>query len=345
MIMFYDFLGLFMYMLGLSVDRFMMFAVETHQKKMYIDGITELAGSQNRSLLKELVGFKKAGGRVCFMDGIAPDDEADLSDLLDKKTRADYFRKEAGDQTLANLQLTMTPHHDVEKVRTHFKAKLLEWGHYFDEDEDITELTNSQSITMKQGYKRIVKKEDYLILAAGLAASVIRGRDDDDANSVETVAMPASQIVDDVTYNDVNLDLLDEIRKRFENNFVTGERIITVISPTFKQRLLKAHRKELTSRDFVDSTEYFKNGTLPDVAGLHLVVHPLITSLAPAGTIDSHLSFTEGGLFWGEWKALISDIERDPSHKMDYVAYTREKGNAYRHDDRRVVYGDIIAAG
>jgi len=320
-----------------------MCAWDTDQKKMYTDRVKELAGSQSRSLLKELIGFQKAGGRTCFLDGVAPGDEADLGLLSAKNTSREYFDRDAVDQTHANYMLTRTPHHDIEKVRTHFVAKIIEWGHYFDEDEDVLIMTSPVVKAMPQGMKRIFKKEDYLILTAGMAATVNRGRDDDDDVSLEAVAMPASQIMDDIGYDTVNLNWVDELAERFENKFV-DEPIICVISPSVKTALLKSDRKVIQSLDFVTAKDYFATGKLPNISGISFLVHPMIKSLAPAGSIDTYLAFTREGLTWGEWKARKTDIGIDYSGRAEMVAYTREKANCVRDDDSRVVIGDLVAA-
>lgn len=328
---------------------FTMFLWDTHQKKMYTDRVKELGGSQSRSLLKELVGFQKAGGRTCFLDGVAPGDEADVGLLSAKNTSREYFAKESVDQTHDAYMNTRTPHHEIEKQRTHFVAKIVEWGHYFDEDEDVVEMTSPTAKTMPQGIKRMEKQIDVLILQAGLAASVTRGRDDDDDVSLETVAMPTDQIMDDMTYTDLAaegaaLTWIDQLAEKFANNFV-DEPVFCVISPTAKTAILESARKVIQSSDFVTAQGYLEKGLLPDINGIHFIAHPLIKTVGAAigGGLDSYLAFTSDGLTWGEWKGRKTDIGMDISGRAEMVAYTREKGNCVRDDDSRVVFGDIIA--
>lgn len=345
-----DPIGSFFYMLfSMLFDCMCVCLWDTHQKKMYTDRIKELAGSQKRSLLKELVGFQKAGGRTCFLDGVSPGDEADVGLLSDKNTSREYFARDAVDQTHANYMKTRTPHHEIEKQRTHFVAKIIEWGHYFDEDEDVVEMTSPVAKTMPQGMKRIFKKTDILILQAGLAASVTRGRDDDDDVSLETVAMPADQIMDDTTYAAIAADgaaltWIDQLAERFANKFV-DEPIYCIISPTMKTAMLESARKVIQSSDFVTAKGYLEKGELPDINGIHFIAHPLIKTVAASmgAQIDSYLAFTEDGLTWGEWKARKTDISMDISGRAEMVAYTREKGNCVRDDDSRVVFGDLTA--
>ncbi len=343
----WDFIGMMAQMLCPLFDCMFVCAWDTHQKKMYTDRIKELAGSQGRSLLKELVGFQKAGGRTCFLDGVAPGDEADVGLLSAKNTSREYFGREAVDQTHANYMKTRTPHHEIEKVRTHFVAKIIEWGHYFDEDEDVLEMTSPTAKAMPQGMKRIFKQEDLLILNAGLAASVNRGRDDDDDVSLETVAMPADQIMSDTTYaalaaDGAALKWIDQLAERFANKFV-DEPVYCIISPTLKTAMLESARKVIQSADFVTARGYLEKGELPDINGIHFIAHPLIKSMAAGDAVDSYLAFTREGLTWGEWKSRKTDIGKDISGRAEMVAYTREKANCVRDDDSRVVFGDITA--
>ena len=60
-------------------------------KVAYSDTIKELAGFQNRSLLKEFVEKDAKRGESALFDTIAPADEAEFNDMVnDTKYRADF---------------------------------------------------------------------------------------------------------------------------------------------------------------------------------------------------------------------------------------------------------------
>jgi hypothetical protein len=307
---------------------------DTHYKQMFKDAVLQLAGSQSRSLLKELVGFEQCKGEVAYLDAIEPDDEADVIALTDKPTRSAYEREVAPDYE--DWYALQTPHMDVTKARTLITPLLIEWGHHFDEDEDILEITDPTSRVLRQGFRRIWRRQDQIVLAALGAATVLRGKTNCDGD-VEAVAFPDGQRIT-VADGVLDKDVCSEVKSKFEDQYVDDEQIFGVISPTTKHRLIVASGGTLHSSDFVTKAGYFEQGLLPDVYGVHLIVHPLMPDTA-AGF------WTRDGLTWGQFKPLKDDMATSPEQRFHGVAYVREKANAVRVDDHRVVLVELCDTG
>lgn len=307
---------------------------DTHYKQMFTEACKQLAGSQSRSLLRELVGYERLKGEVAYLDAIEPDDEADVMALTDKPTRAAYELEVAPD--LADWTALMTPHMAANKVRTLITPLLIEWGHHFDEDEDILEFVDPTSREIQQGFRRMWRRTDQIILAAIGAATVQRGKTNC-AGDVSAVAFPDAQRIT-VADGVFDKDVCSEVKSKFEDQYVDDEQIFGVISPTTKHNLIVASGGTLHSGDFVSKQGFFEKGLLPEVYGVHLVVHPLVPDCAAA-------FWTRNGVTWGQFKERKEDLAVSPDQRFHTVAYVREKANAVRVDDSRVVLVNLCPTG
>jgi len=305
-------------------------------KVMYSDAVQDLAGFQSKSLLKSLVMQESKQGEIVYLDGISPSDQSTRTAMSALKSRKTY--EEIGSPDLADWVAIQTPHMEVNKQRTVCLPYENLWSHWFRKEDEIAELSNPQGRTLRQGSKEIVRNQDYEILNAGFAASVQRGQD---KSAVSAVDLPAGQYVN-VTDGVFDKDVCSEIKKRYEENWVEDERIITVISPEAKKSLIDNSGDKIHSSDFVTRQGLFEKGELPDVYGVHCLVHPMISTFAAAmGWTDVFLTFTEYGLTYNQFEPLESPLDQSIAHKNQYIAMMREFIGAARVDDKRVLIGRL----
>lgn len=313
-------------------------AIGTHYRVMFSDGVQELAGSQSRSLLKEFVGHESKSGEAVFLDGIAPDDDAESTNFADMNTRQKYEEITSPDlQAWLDLQ---TPHHEINRQRTLVLPKRLAWGHHFNKKGEIAELSDPKGRTLRQGLKRIFKGEDNVILTALSAASVQRGKDQ---SAVAPVPFPAGQqlTIDLSTGADgsedftaISKDVFARVKELFEQQFAADERIVLVCNPTHKRILIETSGDKIQSRDFVSPAGYFERGELPDIYGVHVIPHPLCP-------LTSMQAWTEWGVTYNQFDPLESNLGQSAEQRFHYVAYVEEFANAARVDDNRVVQIDV----
>jgi len=308
----------------------------THHKVMYADAVKDLAGFQQQSLLKALVSHEAKKGEVVFLDAVSPDDEADITAMSSLKSRKTY--EAIGSPTLADWVAIQTPHMEINRQRTLCYPYESIWSHWFRKEDEIAELANPQGKTLRQGNKRIVRRQDQLILNAGFAATVSRGKDTSGAADVD---FPVGQMIN-VTDGIFDKEVCSEIRRVFEENYAGDERIVCVISPTAKKELIDNSGDKIHSSDFVTPQGYFENGTLPDVYGVHCMVHPQINEQATTqGWDDVFLAFSMDGIVYNQFEPMESPLDQSIAHKNQYIAMMREFIGSARCDDKRVIQGRL----
>lgn len=313
-------------------------ALATHYKVMYSDAVKDLAGFQRQSLLKALVEHESKKGEVVFLDAVSPEDEATLTAMSSLKSRKTFEALDAGAQTLAEWIAIQTPHMEILRQRTLCYPFENIWSHWFRKEDEIAELADPQGKTLRQGNKRIVRKQDLIILNALFADVVSRGKD---TAGAADVTFPVAQYVN-VSDGVFDKEVCSEIKRIFEENYVGDERIICVISPTAKKELIDNSGDKIHSSDFVTPQGYFERGELPDVYGVHCLVHPQINEQATTqGWEDVFGAFSMEGLVYNQFEAMEAPVDQSIAHKNQYIAMMREFIGAARCDDKRVIQGRL----
>ena len=301
-------------------------ALNTHWKYMYADGVAELAGSQSRSLLKELVRREAKKGEAVAFDAIGPDEEATATALASiTDSRADY---EAGAKALSDLQAMMTPHMDVTKDRTWVTPVRVDTGHTFRNEDEVCQGASSQSDTLKALMKRIFKREDALILAALSGATSVRGR-----TTGSTVSFPNAQKITEAD-GKYDKETIAKIKKLFENNYLNDEPIYCLINPDVKFDLIANDGDKIQSRDFITSVGDFERGTLPDIYGVRHVVVPALAS-------TEFYAFVPSGIVLNQFQALETALNQSIDYRNQWVLYIAEFLGCGRLDDYKVVQGTL----
>lgn len=306
-------------------------ALDSHWKVVYGDIIRELSGFQTKSLLKEFMSRENKRGELALFDTIAPADEAEFNLMsADTNFRADF--ETIGSPVFDDWLALQTPHMDVLQDKVLLSPYENLWAHWFRNIDEIAENANTESIKLKQGMKQIFKKQDTWLLDALSRATEQRGKD---AASASPVAFPASQIIneDDGVFD---LETISSIREKFETNYLGDERIYCTISPALKKSLIDSSNSTITSTDFVDSTSYFKDGTLPDIYGVHMIVHPLVSSFAGSFD-DAAFAWCPQAIIYNQFDALQTQMDDVASQKFNTVLQVREYIGAARVDDLGVV--------
>ena len=311
--------------------------LSAHYKAMYSDSVRELAGSPDRSLLKDFVSKESKKGSAVFIDSIGPDvpdGDAVVTALANIKNRATYEREV--EKTLAKRDAISTPHMEANKQRTLLTPKRNHWGHSFDRIEDLCEVTNPQARTIRQGMKRIWVKQDGVILDALSAATVLRGQDE---SGVSAVTFPAGQVLDDIACYGAtpvyfSLDTCTAIKKLFEDQYYSGK-IVCVVSPKVKKEFIDHSRNQVHSMDFVDGPSYFREGKLPDINGIHFIPHPLCGD-------EEFYAWGPDGVCYNQFDPFEENLGIAPTECFSAIAYMREFIDAKRIDDLLVVQGTIL---
>jgi len=310
-------------------------ALDSHWKVQYGDIIRELAGFQTKSLLKEFMDKESKRGELALFDTIAPSDEAEFNLMSsDTNFRADF--EAIGSPVLADWLALQTPHMDVAQDKVLLSPYENIWAHWFRNIDEIAENANTESIKLKQGMKQIFKKQDTWLLDALSRATEQRGKD---AASASAIAFPAGQQINEAD-GAFDLETITAIREKFEGNYLGDEPIYCVISPAAKKSLIDSSNSTLNSTDFVDSTSYFMEGKLPDVYGVHMIVHPLVTSFAGSYD-DAFFAWCPQAIIYNQFDALDTKMDEVASQKFNTVLQVREYIGACRVDDLGVVQGTL----
>ncbi|MDP0495054.1 MAG: phage capsid protein [Verrucomicrobiota bacterium JB024] len=302
---------------------------------MFSDTVRELAGAQDRSLLKELVGYEKVEGEIAYLPSIddASSDEATVTDAKSTKTRKTYEAIET--PALADWIGIQTPHMAVGKQKTTVTPKVIEWGHSFGKNEKVLDKLTSQDRVMRSGMKKIFKQEDLLIIGGMSAASVARVVGTANGTTTSNVALPASQAFETANVGYLSFADCTTIMKLLEDQYVTDP-VFCLMSPTDKKLFIDNNEK-INDTDFVNSHEYFHSGKLPDVYGIHFVSHPLVTP----GTL--HV-WAKEAIIWADFQGLDPNIGPAPTQRFSAIAHMDELADVKRNDDLKYIKVTIKAS-
>ena len=313
----------------------------THYFQQFSANVRDLAGSPKRAILRELVAHENKTGSVVYLDSAGAGDDLSIQDLkTDKKTRKTYEAEES--KTLAKFNAIFTPHDDITRQRTLANPKLIEWGHSFDEDEDILEIVDPQNKTVRQGMRSIWKQQDQQIINGIKAASVVRVDGDTSEVTPETVNFPGGQAFDTAQDDYMGRKDISRLVQLFEDQYVTDP-IYCLISPTAKRGLIDNDDK-ITDSDFLAHGAAFSEegkfapNKFPDIYGVHFIVHPLVPVL-------KFYAWTKESVVLNMFKGFKSSMDVSPEQRFSYIAYMREKADCKRCDDLQVVHGTITESG
>ena len=309
-------------------------ALDSHWKVAYSETIKELAGFQNRSLLKEFVEKDAKRGESALFDTIAPADEAEFNDMVtDTNYRADF--ETIGSPVLDDWLAIQTPHMNVEQDKVLCAPYENIWAHSFRKKDEIAENANTNSIKLKQGMKKIFKNQDKWILDALSRATEQRGKDI--ANAVP-VAFPVTQQLN-IASGTFDKSVCSAILRIFENNYNDTDPIYCVISPEAKESLINQSGDTIHSSDFVDR-KGLERGELPNIYGVHMIVHPLVKDYAGAYD-DAFFAWTPSAITYNQFDPLSTEMDQMPTQKFNTVLQVCEYIGACRIDDLGVVQGTL----
>jgi hypothetical protein len=322
---------------------------DTHMFEQFTDNVNDLLGEHPaHSILAHMCEEESGAGKGKWINGMsaADSDDATSKALTDKDTLKEYQQLAAESQTWANFQKTLTPFNDVSKMVTWSAPQLVEWGHSFDEDEEWQHLADPKGSVVNVGIRKIFKERDAMFLAGATAATVSRKETDNE--TLHSVALPASQTLDDLTYADVDVDSLPSmICEKFDNVwYAKGSPIYCAISATLARHFRKNSRDQIHSTDFVRSYEHFMQGTIPDIDGVTFVVLPqsMMNSIVGAGAVDSYVAWVPQAIKRVMYSGFKTSTSTQGLLRDTQLVYMREKEDFKRIDDLGVVVGDIVAA-
>lgn len=319
---------------------------DTHHKVQYKDSVVLLAGELKESALYSYMIKDAKKGEAVFIDSIVADDEATstLTGSVDANYRKGY---EQGTANHANFMLTQTPHMEVTRARTMLLPIINEIGHTFRSLDDVLANRTEQSYVLNKLIGRMMKRRERVILDALFAHTVQRGKD---TGSVAGVNFPTAQ---EITVADGILDkeVINEVKTLFEDNYIGSvgedEPIFMVISPSQKQNLIDNSGGTLHNKDFISSSGHFEGGTIPNIYGVNLIVHPEL-SVGRGYEVDGdgNGSWSDGRAVaftpkWGcfnQFKGMDTQIDSDPGERFQYKLYIDEIINAVRVDDKRIAH-------
>lgn len=311
---------------------------EGHWKLQYSDTVADLAGHQTQSFLKELCTMDSKTGEIVLFDVIEPDDEGDFNLMsTDTNHRMDF--EEIATPVLDDFLALQTPHMNVLKDKVLCAPYENVWGHTFRNIDEVAENANKQSDVLRQGMKKIFKNQDSWILDALSRSTEQRGKD---PAAAVPVAFPASQQINEAD-GVFDLETLSAIAEKFDQNYLHGEKICCVISPAAKKSLIDNSGGTIHSSDFVDGYSDFANGELPQIYGISLIVHPLVTDYS--GTYpDAFFAWNPSAIVYNQFEALSTEIDKAPTQKFNVILMIQEYVGACRRDDLAVVQGTLGTA-
>ena len=314
-----------------------MSGLDAHWKVVYGDTVKELAGFQTRSILKELVEREAKVGEVALFDTIAPADEAQFNEMAtDTNYRADF--ETIGSPVLADWLALQTPHMNVALDKVLCAPYENIWAHWFRTKDEIAENANTDSIKLKQGMKRIFRNQDKWVLDALSRSTEQRGKD---VAGATAVPFPVSQQLA-ITSGDFTKEVCSAILRIFESNYKEDEPIYCVISPEAKESLINQSGSVIHSSDFVDM-KGLQAGKLPNVYGVHLIVHPLVKEYSGSFP-DAFFAFCPSAIVFNQFKPLVTDMDTVASQKFNTVLQICEYIGSCRIDDLGVVQGTLGTA-
>jgi len=314
-------------------------AFDTYWRSMYCDSLLDLAGYQKRSILKEFVSKDSKGGDAVFFDEISPNDAADVGAItaLSADYRMDF--ETIGSPALADWLNIQTPHTDVTKQRTLCVPNKIEAGYTFRDIDEVAQGWGEESDVVRMLQQQIKVQEDTLILNSLYAATQTRGKDQANLSSV---AFPSAQVVE--TTGTLDITDIMSVRQKFEENYVYDEPLYMAITPQMKTNLINTNGSTIQSKDFVDPKRYFETGELPDIYGVHLIVHPLVSSYAGGVGNGRAVCWTPSAIKYNQAKQLSVKMDEIPSQRFQIGLYLNEFVGTCRRDDKRVVRLDMASA-
>jgi len=319
---------------------------DVHNQVRYRDSIKNLAGELTKSMLEQYVEKDNQQGEVIFLDSFVADDEATsgLVTGLDANYRKGY---EQGTANHANFMLTQTPHMEIARTRTQLVPILNEAGHTFRSiDKALANQTEDSKVLISLT-GRMAKRKERILLDALFAFQASRGKNEGVAAPVD---FPGTQEIT-VASGELDKDVCNDIKTKFEDNYIGAvgedEELMMLISPQQKNFLIANSGGVLHSKDFISSNGHFEGGTLPDVYGVHMIVHPEL-KVGRGYEVDGDGNGTWSGgravaftKKWGclnQFEGLSSVIAPDIGERNQLKLYMSEMINAAREDDKRVVH-------
>lgn len=305
-----------------------------HYQHTFSNNVRDLAGGPMRSVLPELVDKDNQKGKVAYLDSAGPGPDKAPTQLTAKKTRKTY--EADGSKSLAKWNEIHTPHDEISKLRTLSTPQLNEWGHTFDEDEDILEIVDPTNKTVRQGMRTVFKTRDQIILNGIKATSVSRvDSSSSDEVSPVTVNFPAGQSINTGQNDIVKLTDISAAKAMFEDQYI-DEQIFCLVSPTTKKLIIDNNEK-IHDTDFVSRSGYFESGALPEIYGVNFISHPLADE-------NKLYYFCKEAIVMNQYKAFKSTLGKVEHMRDGTQAYLREKIDCKRVDDLKVVHQTITTA-
>lgn len=306
-----------------------------HYKLAYGDSIQRLAGHQDKTLLKQTVSMDAQTGKVALFDVIEPDDDADVTALASSTAiRREY--EEISSPTLADWVNIQTPYMDVTKNKVLCSPYEIIWAYTFAKEDEVGQNATEESEILHAGMQKIAKEEDKQVLDALSRATEQRG---EDPASAVAVAFPANQQIN-VSSGTMDTSVFSSVLQKFEDNYVEGEPIYMIISPSAKKSLIDNSGGTIHSSDFVDRKGGFERGTLPDIYGIHVIVHPRVTDYS--GTYDdAFFAYCPTAIKYNQFDALTTQIDKAATQKFNTILQIQEYVGCCRMDDKKVVQGTL----
>lgn len=320
----------------------------TFHRQMFDTNVGHLAGSPNRSILKRTCAFKRLAGEVAYVDHVGPltnwvdrikgttspvaPESAKAVDLIKTRRVVEGAGAVDGDD-LVSME---TPHVEVQRQRTLMVPRIIEWGHEFDDIQDMQEIADLHGATLQQGMRTIWGSEDYNVILALKAADVQRRSTTGGTTTVEFESNGLTAQLFGFS-NELTVDGVALIAEKLDGQYLPGERRYLLMNEAQKRNLIQSDKATIFSADFIsmDATgaKRFETGDLPDIFGFTPIVHPLLENLEV-------FAYTEQALCWGEFKPLTTKLAERPDHRFSKQAYMCEYFDCKRVDDKRVVWVD-----
>jgi hypothetical protein len=325
-----------------------------HHYKQFHEMVQELAGGQKRAYLKETFSFQQCGGEADFIDGMHPANDAGADNAMSAVTSR-YTYDQIGSPTAENLtDNVLTRNDNVQGQRTQILPRQFEIGKWFASSEkNFLEYTDPTSRKIRALWAGYWRKMDLRGMHALFDATMNRVADDaTDSTTVTTEAIPASQIMADVSNDTIDHKIFSTIKAKMLTQYLTGEHTFVGFGPNTWKALVDNSGDRLLNQDYVSSAKHFETGDLPMVYGCVPVVHPLFddtATLTTAGLISGEetgliAGWTEDGVCWGEFMAEKSLMEGPSGHfKGQSAIHVECFANAVRADDLQVVQGAVVA--
>jgi len=318
--------------------------IKNAQIQMYDDSVKELA-QETASTLKAVISQEKCKGKIATIEreGIDPSNPAvDAVDTTPINASS----------TLNALNAQMTPHMEGKYLRTLLSKGKVHWGYHFNTDEQLSTLLTKSS-RLKGGNAHMNMKTDNKIITALFALNM--SRQQQGTETIANEAFPKAQVrhIGNAagTLGTWNVEAITELAALFEQNGANDQPIFCLMSPRLKQKLIITDK--ISNRDFMGSTSPLSSFELPDVAGIHFIVHPRVNTadswngsfaaspgeaaISAGGVNERIVLFQPDGICWGSWSGLETFMGRAPAYQFKEMAYMTEYGNACRPDDYRIV--------